>query len=363
MIYMKNPGNGVIVPLAWPDGLVASAYLKYDRIMSWFRLCKNGFYKAGHAAMLLINTDTGQVYYYDFGRYIAERKYGRIRSSKTDPELTFDVQAEVADGKITNRREILEYTNQQAHTHGEGTLYAGFYEGFDFQRVKRFIERRQRRCQIKYGAFTVGGTNCSRFVSQTIAKFLPLNKKLKFLYPWYGTPSPLGNIFNSPEQKMYIVKEGNIREMDVSQWITQYKILKRKITFGDHYRKKVPELHQSRKGHFKPTNRPSNVGAGAHWLGGIGSGAWHEITKIEAHRVFFRRVQQDGHVDAERWFVTPKNFDAYADYVFEHGTDCSRLFIRQNRERFVLKPYTQLKRIHAAGRQQSNDTSVGFQRL
>lgn len=349
-MYMKQKGNAVIVPLAWPDGLVASAYLKYDTTMSWFNLCKNGFYKAGHAAMLLIHTDTGEVQYFDFGRYIAQHKYGRIRSARTDHEIHFGIEAKVKDGEILNREEILQYTAAHPQTHGEGTLYAGFYPGFDFMRVLRHIERRQRKNQIRYGAFTVGGTNCSRFVAQTMAKFLPFGKKLQLLYPWYGTPSPLGNIFNSPEQRMYIAKGGRVREMDVSQWIRQYKILKKKITFGDHYRKKVPEFHLSRKGSFEPRQRPDNIGANAQWLGGTGSGAWHELAQQKDHRVLFRRVQQNGHVDTERWFVLPKEFDLQQDYYFQHGTDCSRLYIRQGETVLHFQPYTQLKRLVTSSR-------------
>lgn len=336
-----NNKNGIILPLAWPEGLVPSNHQKYDRYMSWFNLCKNGFYKVGHAAMLLVNTDTGEVYYYDFGRYIAEpRRYGRIRSVKTDAELVFTISAECRKGEITNLDEILKYTASHPHTHGKGKLYAGLCRGYHFEEVYDHIERQQSRGLIKYGAFTIGGTNCSRFVAQTMAAFSNVVDKVKILYPWYGTPSPLGNIFKSHDRQMYVVENGHINKEDVSQFSKQFSVLKNKILFNKHDTE-VPHIKESRKGAFQPKKKPEFLTAEAQWIGGVGAGAWHELLDIQPRSVRFRRTQENGHIDIEETFhgtFPGTALDAEKGYEFLPGTTCAKLLLRQNGQDFIYLP-------------------------
>jgi hypothetical protein len=337
---MKNK-NGIIIPLAWPDALVASNLLKYDEMMSWFNLCRNGFYKVGHAAMLLIHTETGEVHYYDFGRYIAEpRRYGRIRSVKTDAELEFNVKADISNNDITNLGEVLKYTAAHPHTHGEGTLYAGICPGYNFEEVYAHIERRQAKGLIKYGAFTLGGTNCSRFVAQTMAAFSTWINKVKYLIPWYGTPSPLGNVFKSYNQIMYIVADGKLDYKDVSEFSTQFNTLKRKVLFG-YDDPEIPHIKESRKGCLYPERRPDFVSSQAQWIGGIGAGAWHELLDIQAGTVCFRRTQESGHIDIEEYFHlrdNGKGVDPNKNYKFLPGTSCAQLLIQQDKQKWVYLP-------------------------
>lgn len=345
-----NRNNGTIIPIAWPDDLVASNLMKYDNFLSWFNICKNGFYKVGHAAMLLINEDTGKVCYYDFGRYIAEpRRYGRIRSVKTDAELAFDIKAFVQDGKIVNLEEILLYTNAHPHTHGKGTMYASVRRAYNFESVYRHIEQRQSQGLIKYGAFEIGGTNCSRFVAQTMAAFADPVEKFKILYPWYGTPSPLGNVFKGNGHKMYVVNEGQIKAEDVSRFIKQFNTLREKILFdNEDY---TPHIKESRKGAFEPKNRPDFLSPKAQWIGGVGSGAWHEILEIHPRSVRFRRSQQDGHIDIDDYFQfngLSDGLDPAKEVSFVPGTNCAKLILRQENKEFIYLPAKE-RRLRLAG--------------
>ena len=43
--------------------------------------------RVGHAAICLINPQSNEVLYYDFGRYITPRGFGRARNKYTDPDL------------------------------------------------------------------------------------------------------------------------------------------------------------------------------------------------------------------------------------------------------------------------------------
>ena len=89
-----------IIPLAWPEAPVRTAGGPYDKFLEKFSIYRNGYYKAGHAAFLLINHKNGDVDYFDFGRYISPSKYGRARSKETDPEVAFKIKAKIVDGEI-----------------------------------------------------------------------------------------------------------------------------------------------------------------------------------------------------------------------------------------------------------------------
>ena len=63
-----NPTD-YIIPLAWPNLMVISAGSWYDFITRALGITKNGKYRAGHSAFLLVNSKTGKIFYFDFGRY------------------------------------------------------------------------------------------------------------------------------------------------------------------------------------------------------------------------------------------------------------------------------------------------------
>ena len=54
--------NGTIIVLAWPEGMVKNADSWYD-----FFLSKNGMYRVGHSAIILINNELESINYFDFG--------------------------------------------------------------------------------------------------------------------------------------------------------------------------------------------------------------------------------------------------------------------------------------------------------
>ena len=49
-----------IIVLAWPEGMVAAAGAWYDKVFS-----TNGQYRVGHSALILVNTVTNQLNYFD----------------------------------------------------------------------------------------------------------------------------------------------------------------------------------------------------------------------------------------------------------------------------------------------------------
>ena len=60
--------------------------------------------RVGHAAICLINPQTHEVLYYDFGRYITPRGYGRARNKYTDPLLELKTKATFDEHKEPHKR-------------------------------------------------------------------------------------------------------------------------------------------------------------------------------------------------------------------------------------------------------------------
>ena len=65
------------------------------------------YIKAGHAALVLIENKTGKATYYDFGRYITPKGYGRVRGQNTDVELAIPFKAKIKNDQLKNLDQFL----------------------------------------------------------------------------------------------------------------------------------------------------------------------------------------------------------------------------------------------------------------
>lgn len=317
-----------IIPLAWPEAFVRTPGGPYDKLLSLFNIHRNGYYKFGHAAFLLINHKTGEVDFFDFGRYISPFKNGRARSKKTDPEINFKLKAKIKDGEIENLHGLLKAINSNHNSHGEGTLYAGIQKRISHQKAISFIENIQKKPYSPYGPFIYKGTNCSRFVAQTIA-YSKRGMGLKFIYPWYLTPAPLGNIFFSNGKKLFkLEKDLSLSILLVRGPIKQFNFMKKIILF-----KKGETTPNPADAPVNKVNAPKtriNVGENAQWLGGIGAGAWYEIIRFEENTIKIQRTQGNGDVDYTLPFSTSEvGFNPKNPYKFKYGSHGSTALITQ----------------------------------
>ncbi len=321
-----------IIPLAWPEATCRTAGGPYDKLLQIFKLYRNGYYKAGHAAFLLVNHKNGEIDYFDFGRYISPDKNGRARSKETDPEVVFDIKAEIKDGNIINFNEIIKVIGEHLQTHGEGTLYAGIQKGINHTKAIEFIRSIQKVPYTPYGPFVVGGTNCARFVAQTIAASVK-GKGFKFIYPWYFTPAPLGNIFYSSEKTLYKLDNGEVIILEVKGEGKQFNFMKEIMMY-----KKGETTPDPSKASVNKTNAPLdrlNVSSNAQWLGGIGAGAWYELKNISPNGIEVARTQGTGLLDYSYQFIGPSNnLDFEKEYKFEYGSHGSKVIISQNGKTF-----------------------------
>lgn len=186
--------TATIIALAWPDTKVIHEGKWYDEPMRWVGAIKDGHYNAGHAAFLLINNATGEIQYFDFGRYHTPMKYGRVRSRLTDPDIEVKHKAVIEDGVITNLEEVLleRYANKACH--GDGRLTASIVKNLAYDKAYNKVMKMQAREAIYYGPFEFGGTTCSRLVAQVV---LTSTKdwltKLMIVLPYTVSATPRSN--------------------------------------------------------------------------------------------------------------------------------------------------------------------------
>jgi len=203
--------TGIAIALAWPDTLCKQAGAWYDGIMNALGFSKNHYYKVGHAAVVLIEAETGNCFYFDFGRYHAPFGHGRVRDVETDHDLEIPVKATFDDAKnLLNYEPILNEIFQNDACHGTGVLQGSFTK-IDFEKAYLKAKSMQERSPWKYGPFIFSGTNCSRFVRTIILSGKPaLIDKLKLSIPFTVSPMPIHNVKSLKGYKtIHIVNQKN----------------------------------------------------------------------------------------------------------------------------------------------------------
>lgn len=187
--------KGVAIALAWPETKCKCPNSWYDGIAELLGISKEHYYKVGHAAVVLINRQTGKCYYYDFGRYHSPYGFGRLRSAETDHELNLQTEG-VFDsyGKLLNTEDILNEIRSTDVWHGVGEVVSAKIL-IDFEAAISKAKSMQNKGFIRYGPFVFTGTNCSRFVRTVLLSgSRSFFTSLILRFPLTITPSPITNV-------------------------------------------------------------------------------------------------------------------------------------------------------------------------
>lgn len=214
--------NDFIIALAWPEGMVAAAGAWYD-----FLFARNGKYRVGHSAVVLINRQSGKLQYFDFGRYHSPPNYGRVRDVETDSDVALNSIAKIKSDMISNIDEILLEIKNKNSCHGEGTLYASILNDVSFDKAYKYAKRIQQKGLISYGPFVYNGTNCSRFVASVMRSASPKfikNARLKF--PFCISPSPKRNV-GIANADFYKISENIVKKINRSALGSYFKSIER----------------------------------------------------------------------------------------------------------------------------------------
>lgn len=208
----KQHNKASLIALAWPDTKVRRIGVWYDQVTQWLGFIDGDYYKAGHAASVLVDHSTGALQYFDFGRYHTPEKMGRLRSHNTDPELKLQTKARTSrSGEIKNIEEILIEISAHPATHGDGVMYAGVAKNIDAKKALHFTMKLQESEMSHYGPFDIRGTNCSRFVRDIVKKSTQCRlTKFRLAFPWTLTPATKWVARNAATDGKYFEVNGKV---------------------------------------------------------------------------------------------------------------------------------------------------------
>lgn len=297
--------------------------------------------KAGHAALVLIENVTGKAQYFDFGRYITPPGRGRVRGANTDVELEIPFRATISeDGMLSNLDQFLVWLDAHPDkTHGSGRLVASLCESISYEKAYEYIIRLQEQGSVPYKAFGKEGSNCARFVTETILAstrethiIKRLNHNKKF------TPSTVGNVEKSASDSVFEVMQGAIRLYNSSA-------LRENLT--NYFDKGVPEQETTASIQIK-------LPVGAQLLSGTGSSAWfHLEVDSKSKSAIVKRYTAKGILDFEGVTQIPQEFEPLKAYQFVYDSNCKFCTLQQDGSQFRLelenKAAINLKqRVHSA---------------
>ncbi|MCB0456638.1 MAG: DUF6695 family protein [Flavobacteriaceae bacterium] len=322
--------TGKIVVLAYPDTFVKMSDEWICKFLPLVGLGTREYIKAGHAAQVIINSETGEAHYYDFGRYITPKGYGRARSARTDVELKIPFEIEFdAEGNMTNLDRLLLWL--EAHpekTHGEGRLIASVCEPVDFDKAKKYALSVQNRGSIPYGAFKKDGSNCARFVTDTILAGTSEKKIRKaLLFNKKFTPSGVGNVEKAGLGKVFEVFQGIIKPFEGSAF---------KENLKNYFHKKDPSAVGTSP---KLGEENSLVLQNLQKLEGIGSSAYFELvfeTALPAYHFRIKRYNEQLDADFDGVYFS-EVFEASKPFQFTYDSHCAFCHVNQEGNKIKLE--------------------------
>lgn len=311
--------NAKLVILAYPDTFVKTTDEFLCKVLPWVGLGTSEYIKAGHAALVLIDNSSGKALYFDFGRYVTPLGSGRVRGANTDSELELPFTAKFnKKGDISNLKELLTWlASNPERTHGRGRLIASVCDVISYNKAIHFIMQLQNRGSMPYGAFVKDGTNCSRFVTDTILAATRDRKIIKALKKNKRfSPSTVGNVEKASNKAgVFLIEKGRIKAYKGSaleENLTNY--------FDKNLETNKPQLALNNK-------LPEN----AQELSGIGSNAWFELIdeNLFENRFRIKRFNENHDIDFDGVFKANAFFDAQKPYCFNYDSNCLFCTIEQ----------------------------------
>ena len=207
--------NSIAIALAWPETRCKQTGAWYDMPAELLGISKNHYYKVGHSAIVLVDPETQQCHYFDFGRYHAPKGYGRVRDEVTDHDLKIHTKADLSESlELRNYQDIIDEIQSNPSCHGDGQLFAGLAQ-INFEKAFKRCKFLQNQAIIEYGPFVTNGTNCSRFVRSVLFNSVS-SKRLKFKLTFTRTlsPTPIGIVKNLKYQRKAKVFNKEIEAKD-----------------------------------------------------------------------------------------------------------------------------------------------------
>ncbi|MGC9341613.1 MAG: DUF6695 family protein [Bacteroidales bacterium] len=306
----KEEYTGFAIALAWPETYCKQPGSWYDPVTQFLGFNKYNYYRAGHAALVLIEKEEKKCHYFDFGRYHAPWGHGRVRSEKTDHDLKIHTRVEIsADGeRILNFDTILNELQNNDACHGEGNLHAS-YANINFKKSFSKALQMQKESPILYGPFIRNGSNCSRFVNTVIRAGNPLFRyhiRLKYRIPL--TPTPMNNV-NAFPNKQVKPKFKELKKITPNRSLSKSEMLTT----------------------LPPPIRHPKIPETTLWLSGEGAGSWFDISR-NGNFIHAVRYSPDGKRECEGIFENEINifFENDSEIEILYPSHCGEINLRYN---------------------------------
>lgn len=319
-----NTHTGAIIILAYPEEFVSMIPAWYRKPLEWIGMVNHGKIAAGHAAMALVNKETGEVHYGDFGRYITSFGYGRTRMVDTDPDVHFDYRAEFKDGEIVDKIGLFQHIYEHPEkTHGGDVMYVSLNQDVDFEKCFQFMNEMNKKGSIIYDPFGKGRSNCSRFVFDSILAGMTTEKakrKLKRRNPL--TSSPLGNVFHGTEDDSYVFDTKGHRKVKNKSIFVVLKHLFAKAPAPQEGKETEEQLKEKFLG-LNPKKKWS-------FLGGVGDQAYILLKEISDDFLTIQKYGADHKLGFEKKYDRHPEFNPKADFEFIHDCNASWVTVKQD---------------------------------
>ncbi len=305
---MKRKNHtGFAIAIAWPELYCKQSGGWYEPLTQLLGVNRNNYYKAGHAALVLIDISNRKCHYFDFGRYHSPFDHGRVRGAITDHDLEMKTIPVVsADGnKIDNYEDILNELQLNPACHGEGNIHASYCH-IDFKTAFSKVIQMQDAHHWPYGPFRYKGSNCSRFVNTAILEGRPnfwQKVRLKWLVPL--TPTPLNNV-NSLNNNIILPKL-----LKTQPFVPLKKLDKEQIK---------TTLLQPERNPVIPEN--------AQWLSGEGAGSWFDLS-FQGELLRVTRYSPNGEIECSGSYknITSENINSLEKMRVTYPSNCNRVTI------------------------------------
>lgn len=325
--------------LTWPDATIRGD----EKWMMFFKkigVVKNLNFKVGHTGVVLVNHQTGDMFFYDFGRYITPRGYGRARSKDSDPRLDLTLKAQIQDGGIQNLEEIVTYFEElKAAMYGEGRLFFSVAKEIDFDIAKAYGDQCVEEGTYPYGAVAKNNNNCSRFITRMLMKASP---KYHF---WHGInlpetikASPISNVVNACKSRMVSCysPELGLKTFKMSRWESFFFLLKQ---LGDNvFRTKADLLPNDLIiGAVNFGSKPITVPKQAKYLGGVGDGAWYYLVERPDAHIEISRYTSQGNLEYVVLGEASQSIDFHSEWDITYDSHLMFTHIVQHNQKIRIK--------------------------
>jgi hypothetical protein len=128
----------------------------------------------GHTGIILVNGSSGELHYFDFGRYDDRDDlhgprpefYGTVRSERHVPQLKMNIRATIIDGWISNLDTVLVHLAIKKILSGYDPIDAAVVPDLDLEKMLAEARYHEDRGYIYYGA--PAHLYCTKYVRKII---------------------------------------------------------------------------------------------------------------------------------------------------------------------------------------------------